>query len=117
MCGMSCLRPKVIRIAETGETYTGSPPNEFPNKDQAEIDYHVKMLIGIGYLETPIHANDSPVPLFFGLSWEGHEFLDNIRDPAIWQTTKAKASTLASVSIQILTAIAIAEVKRALGIP
>lgn len=36
------------------------------------------------------------------LTWDGHEFLDNIRDPKIWKNVKEAASKLTSTSITIL---------------
>jgi Hypothetical protein (DUF2513) len=36
------------------------------------------------------------------ITWHGHEFLDNIRDPKIWQKVKDATSNLASTSVTIL---------------
>ncbi|MGG3737569.1 DUF2513 domain-containing protein [Aeribacillus pallidus] len=36
------------------------------------------------------------------ITWHGHEFLDNIRDPKIWKKVKDAASNLASTSVTIL---------------
>lgn len=35
------------------------------------------------------------------LTWEGHAFLDNVRDPKVWKKVKEKISFLKSVSIPI----------------
>ena len=40
------------------------------------------------------------------LTWEGHKFLDTIRDQKIWKTTKEVASHLESVSITLISNIA-----------
>ena len=40
------------------------------------------------------------------ITWNGHKFLDTIRDPKIWKTTKNVASHLESISITLLSNIA-----------
>lgn len=39
------------------------------------------------------------------MTWEGHQFLDTIRDPKVWSKTKEIASHLESVSITLLSNI------------
>lgn len=41
-----------------------------------------------------------------GLTWEGHQLLDNLRDETVWSKVKAKTSFLSSVSVDILAATA-----------
>jgi len=36
------------------------------------------------------------------LTWEGHAFLDNIRDPKVWKNVKKEISNLKSVSLPII---------------
>jgi len=40
------------------------------------------------------------------LTWAGHEFLDKIRDPAIWQETQQVAKKAGGFSLDILGALA-----------
>lgn len=40
------------------------------------------------------------------ISWEGHKFLDTIRDPKIWSATKKILSHLESVSISFTSQVA-----------
>lgn len=46
------------------------------------------------------------------LTWRGHEFLDNIRDPEIWQKTKLGAEKFGGFSIDVVAAIAKGLVKK-----
>lgn len=39
------------------------------------------------------------------ITWEGHEFLDTIRDNAVWQETKKRISRFAAVSVNILSSV------------
>lgn len=40
------------------------------------------------------------------LTWAGHDYLDGIRDPAIWRHTKRAAGKLGSWSLETVGAIA-----------
>lgn len=54
------------------------------------------------------------------LTWAGHEFLDQVRDPEIWTKTKAGASKLGSWSIGLLGDIAMGYIKAkasSIGLP
>lgn len=51
------------------------------------------------------------------LTAAGHDFLDTIRDEAVWQKTQAKVSTVGGgVAISVLTAIATEFLKQKLGL-
>jgi Hypothetical protein (DUF2513) len=52
-----------------------------------------------------------------GLTWQGHELLDDIRDPEVWGKTKTPAKAVAGIGVQFLWEIAKAEVKAKLGLP
>ncbi|CUS26106.1 hypothetical protein FC70_GL000498 [Paucilactobacillus oligofermentans DSM 15707 = LMG 22743] len=39
------------------------------------------------------------------ITWDGHEFLDTIRDPEVWSNTKKILSHLESVSISTVSNI------------
>ena len=57
------------------------------------------------------------MPLVSGLTWQGHEFLDTVRDPEIWRKTKERAGSVASVGVSFIWEIAKAELKAKLGLP
>lgn len=42
----------------------------------------------------------------FSLTWQGHKFLDNIRDSEVWKTTKGIISKFSSVSLGIIENVA-----------
>jgi hypothetical protein len=45
------------------------------------------------------------------LTWEGHEFLDAVRDPEIWRKTKAGAATTGGFTLGLLKDLATAYAK------
>jgi hypothetical protein len=91
----------------------------------AEVIYHLIMLIEeAGFLagNTKMARMGSPGAfqasdvVVFKLTWQGHEFLDSVRDPDIWRKTKERA-TVTGVGLALLWEIARAELKKKLGLP
>jgi hypothetical protein len=80
-----------------------------------EIAYHLKMLIEAGLVDGKVGFQG--MPLINKMTWQGHEFLDNIRDAGIWGKTKERLRGLPSVAVGVMTQIATAEVKKHLGLP
>ena len=50
------------------------------------------------------------------LTWEGHEFVDDIKDSGIWANTKARVEGLSGVALSVVAEIAKAEIKKRLGL-
>lgn len=65
------------------------------NDDAKLINGYVKIASGKPYI-TCIKS----------LTFEGHKYLDNIRDPKIWKESKKISSKITSVSIDIMSTIA-----------
>jgi hypothetical protein len=81
--------------------------------------YHIRMLAEAGY----VRGNAAPSGRVWAdleLTWAGHEFLDTLRDPTIWEKTKAGAAKLGGVGFDLLLGIAKeyikAEAKQRLGL-
>jgi len=57
----------------------------------------------------------------YRLTWQGHEFLSTIHDPEIWRKTKAGASKVGGLGVEVLWGLAKeyvkAEVRGRLGVP
>lgn len=51
---------------------------------------------------------DEPFPKIniSSITWEGHKFLDNIRDDNVWKNTKSVLSKFTSTSISIISDVA-----------
>ena len=78
-----------------------------------QIDYHFGLLIDAGFLVG--EPMGSPGYIISKVSWEGHEFLDDTRDPDIWEKTKDRAQKVAGVGLGLVWEIAKAEIKARLG--
>ena len=86
-----------------------------PNCSTDELAYNLGLLIMAGFVDGAVGA---VMPMVVrSLTWEGHEFLDNIKNDDIWQKTKRQFSNLSGVGLRIVAAFAEAELKKRLGLP
>jgi len=72
------------------------------------IIYTADKLIEANYVKGKIFyaADDVHEVRLTALTWDGHHFLDNIRDDGVWKKTKNITSKFSSVSIPLLSSIA-----------
>jgi hypothetical protein len=84
--------------------------------DPEDIGYHLRMLIKEAGVVTGIDVCtcDGDHWIHLELTWFGHEFLDDIRDPEIWRRTKEGAASIGSFSIDTLRELAKGFVKHKL---
>jgi hypothetical protein len=73
-----------------------------------EIHYHLEMMIKKGLVDGQLNLME----MVSGLTWDGHDFLDTIRDPAIWQATKDGAKKAGGFSLELLGALAKGLIKK-----
>lgn len=99
------MTPDIAEIL--GEDGAGKMPRE-----QAElIEYHLALLDEAGLIT--IQAKLSGAVWQIGqITWAGHDFLDTIRDPAIWRETKAGAKQAGGFSLDLLKALAKGLIKK-----
>jgi hypothetical protein len=84
---------------------------------EGEIAYNCAQLVEAGFLTGNTKMAIQGVVMVGKLTWEGHEFLDAVRDPDIWRKTKERAKTVTTVGFAFLWEIAKAEIKTKLGLP
>ncbi len=85
-------------------TFSGSEPQNL---------HHIELLIKAGYIEksggqdlkTGTHYVD-------GMTMEGHDFLDAVRETSVWEATKTKLDTVGGWTLDIVLAVAKEELKR-----
>ena len=80
-----------------------------------EIAYHLELLIEAGLVKGDIGARS--IPAVSRLTWDGHEFVANIRDASIWGKTKERLRDLPDVGLAVIGEIAKAEIKKFLKMP
>ena len=81
---------------------------KMPDFSKADIVYTSIMANEAGLIRAKIINADDGVCdcIYFGLSYEGHQFLDTVRDEKIWQNTKNVLSKVGSVSLDIIKSVA-----------
>jgi hypothetical protein len=92
-----------------------------PQGDETEIQRvigHIRLLDEAGLIRgVKRNQGGSDIPENIELTWKGHEFLNDVRDPVIWGKTKERAKAVPSVGLGFLWEIAKAEIKTKLGLP
>lgn len=80
-----------------------------------EVFEHAEMMTKAGLLKASFSIG--PETHLRGLTWEGHDFLDDIRDDGVWSKVKRSlASVGGTASLEVTRQIAVAAVKTQLGL-
>lgn len=80
---------------------------DLPDRPSELVSYHVELLAEAGFIQAHklsdmSHYEWQPRRL----TYQGHEFLDSVRDPEIWRRTKQGAATVGGGGLQLLFQIA-----------
>lgn len=74
-----------------------------------DILYTCEKLYEAGFLNIKIQkyiSDEVPLIMILSITYEGHQFLDNIRDDGVWKHTKNILSKFSSVSLTLVSKIA-----------
>jgi DNA-binding PadR family transcriptional regulator len=114
---MELVRSLLLRIeemaeaAEKADDRAGLIFNTEDNREGLEaytpsrVLYHLHLLQKAGFVEgQELLSSGREVSQFAidGITWEGHEFLDDVRDPELWRKTKEGAKQAGVASIGLL---------------
>ena len=99
---------KILLLAEDrSRPGLGAPvrPSDFQSEpDAEEILGHINLLVDAGYMEEPTHTQTH---YYVGnVTFVGHEFLNSVRDPEIWNETKTVAKNMGSWTLDLLSDLA-----------
>jgi hypothetical protein len=78
-----------------------------------QISYHLDQLKQAGFVYGPEARLMSGIT-FCGLTWEGHDFLDSVRDPETWKKTKEGVLSAGGFTVELLKDLAKGFVKKKL---
>lgn len=82
---------------------------EINNYDKEDIIYAADKLLEAEFINATRQSygtNESPTIYIYSITWEGHKFLDNIRDEAVWKETNKIVSNFSSVSLGVIGNVA-----------
>lgn len=85
---MDLIRKMLLEI-EGQDGYIGNLA--IPGYSQETIGGHVRLLFNAGFCEgktMPIAGSTFPIYMITGLTWAGHDFLDDIRNESVWAGVK-----------------------------
>ena len=77
------------------------------------VDHLIMLIDEVGFVSgVEAHSIDGKEWLNLRLTWQGHEYLDDIRDPEIWKQTKDGAEKLGGFSLEVVRALAKGYIKK-----
>jgi len=75
--------------------------------DARLVVYHVRLLKEAGLANAmDVSTLDGEEYIQIAMTWQGHEFLETVRDPEIWRKTKTGAAKVGSFSIALIADLA-----------
>ncbi len=112
---MDYVRELLLKIEELNLPRMSDLVATHADQDDVEkLAEHLKMLIDeAGLIEgISAHTLSKMNWLNIRVTWKGHEYLDNIRDPEIWRKTKEGAAKVGDFSVDIIGALAKGLIKK-----
>ncbi len=85
---------------------------DFPDFDWEEVYEHFTLLEQNGFLQECQQFLDGNSFRSNGITWDGYEFIEDIRNPEIWNKTKDQMVNLGNWSLDTAKALAKAFVKK-----
>ena len=88
----------------------------------SEVNYNLSLLIVAGLVKGKhLETIDGELMVFIeGLTWDGHDFLDSIRQDVVWQGVQDKAEqaglSVLSLSFEVVKNLAVSVAKERLGL-
>jgi len=111
---------KILLAMENHESGFAPHPFKIEGHDDDEVGHHVYLMAEAGLIkaaDATCQASASPVAIPRSITWEGHEFLEAARKPAIWDAAKRKlADAGVGCTIELLKQVLIAISKQSLGL-
>jgi Hypothetical protein (DUF2513) len=115
---MDLIREILLRIDAdptlNGTTYKAFEASDFEGHSQEEIVYHIDLLLEANLV---IGIRDRDNTAISRLTWWGHEFIADTRDPDIWEKVKARTKGLANVGLALILEVAKAEIRKTMHLP
>jgi hypothetical protein len=113
---MDLIRDLLLEIEETpaGEVYE-TDNTQLPAETEV-LQQHFDLLVDAGFIKDP-QSEMSGNGFCFGLSWEGHEYLDSIRPMSRWAKIKEKAGgALNTMTLGLIKELGVSYAKQELGL-
>lgn len=94
---------KLVLFLESNDEVDESTEIEVEDYDHEAIRYHLALMGEAGLLNVT-HCRECVIVT--GITWQGHEFADLVRDPKVWQSTLTTvAKKTGSISFDIIVQV------------
>ncbi len=95
---------EILLAIEADESDPRHPVDlKIPGRTAREIAYHVHLLAEAGFIQAiDFGSSDGYDWQSQRLTYNGHEFLDTVRDPEMWREIKDAAKKIGASSVQLL---------------
>jgi hypothetical protein len=98
--------------SQTVLLFAGDPRLTAEGFTHEQIDYHLSLLREVRFIECPGSQPAGGGVNFRRLTWDGHDFLDSVRDPKIWEKTKKGADAAGGFTVDLLKDLAKGFIKK-----
>lgn len=110
---MDLVREILLAVERSDADPIDSIQIVIPNYTLTQVSYHVHIMEEAGLVEALDLSSDDGYDFEpKRLTWHGHEYLDTIRDPAIWRETKKQMEAAGGFSLDLVKAIAKGFIKK-----
>ena len=93
------IRKILLKLEEKADSTSGLENSDIKGYDYRTVAYHYKLLKNAGIIEAiDISTMEEENFAALSLTWQGHEFLDKIRNDSVWNKVK---STVQSKSLDL----------------
>jgi len=104
------IREILIKLEDSTSPSSILQLSDFPSEQRKIISYHSELLIEAGLINGEMiktMGRETPEFLITRLTWNGHEFLDTIKNDTVWTKTKKSFNKSGiSMSFEIIKSVA-----------
>ena len=120
---MEIVRQLLFSLERSWEEVYGVGNLDIDGNNRVLLRYNFELLKDAGYVvgqrlvdredeKEWANAEDYEKKRFYRLTWQGHDFLDAVRDPTIWEKTKKGAEDAGGFTVDLLRDLAKGFVKK-----
>ena len=112
----------ILKLLESRQEISMIQGLQVPNYDDHIVAYHLRRMVEAGLLDAEkVVSTTTPGRLIsvypFGLSWEGHEFLDSISSESVMSKVKSKlGGVIIDVPFSVVKSLALNYAKERFGL-
>ncbi len=121
-----CIRALLIYLEKNLEVKANGLPegiklghideDDLSRFSQEDIFYSARKLVEANYIEVANKEVAPRVMIIKEITWNGHDYLDSIRDPKVWHEIKSRTKDLSGIALEVVKCLAIEITKQMLGL-